>query len=173
MAQKWEMLIANRKPRKNINRELFGSSGNDPPVLLYGWPFTKDYFIEYAKRHRLSAKLAEQTLQRLDCPTEGFNFGDLTEKHYRDENLVTILRSAAILTSTRHLRDSIRVAFQIGRPLSLEWDKILFVWTNYNYEEKYRCNGLALKGRFERAKKFVNEAMNECFPEGKRTELRW
>ena len=56
---------------------------------------------------------------------------------------------------------------------SLEWDSILYVWTNYNYEEKYLCNGLALKGRFERAKKFVNEAMNECLPEGKRTELQW
>ena len=114
------MLIANRKPRKNINRELFGSSGNDPPVLLYGWPFTKDYFIEYAKRHRLSAKLSEQTLQRLDFPTEEFNSGDLTEEHYRGENLVTILRSAAELASTRHLTDSTGVAFQIGPPLSLE-----------------------------------------------------
>ena len=93
LAQKWEMLIANRKPRKNINRKLLGSSGNEPPVLLYSWPFPKDYFIEYAKRHRLSAKLSEQTLQRLGCQMEEFNFGDMTEEHYRDENLLAILRS--------------------------------------------------------------------------------
>ena len=78
---------------KTITQEWLPSRDNKPPVLLYGWPFDCNYFLGCAKQHRLSARFSEQTLQRLGCQTEKFNFGDMTEEHYRDENLLAILRS--------------------------------------------------------------------------------
>ena len=173
LTQKWEMLIANRPPMKNITEDWLATRRNKPPVLLYGWPFKRGYFLEYAKRHKLSVRLSEQTLQRLGCPTENFNFGDMTEEHYQDESLLRILHSAAEHASLRHLRDSTGIRFQIGRPLSLEWNSILYVWTNYNMRERYLCDGLAITGRFEQSKPFLDKAMNECLPEATKTELRW
>ena len=70
LAQKWEMLILNRKLMKAITQEWLATRRNKPPVLLYDWPFNGHYFLEYTKRHRLSLRLSEQTLQLLGCPTE-------------------------------------------------------------------------------------------------------
>ena len=85
---------------KTITQEWLPSRDHKPPVLLYGWPFDCNYFLGCAKQHRLSARFSEQTLQRLGCQMEEFNFGDLTEEHYQDENLITILRSAAVGVNT-------------------------------------------------------------------------
>ena len=63
--------------------------------------------------------------------------------------------------------------FCTGRPISLEWGFILYVWTKYNIRERYLRDGLCRNGRFERAKEILDKAMNSCMPEGKRTELRW
>ncbi|EJF59642.1 hypothetical protein DICSQDRAFT_181805 [Dichomitus squalens LYAD-421 SS1] len=170
---KWEMLIANRKPTENITPELLGGHGRSPPLLLYGWTFNHDYFLEYAKRHRLTLEVPEQARQRLGCATEEFNFADVTEEHCRDEQLLKELRSAARFVSVCHLREASGLAFTIGRPLSLEWDRILYVWTNYDMAERYLGDGLSQKGRFEEAKKVMDEAMNECLPDGKKSELLW
>ncbi|TBU52890.1 hypothetical protein BD310DRAFT_888743 [Dichomitus squalens] len=170
---KWEMLIANRKPREKIPPRLFGSRGRNPPLLLYGWTFNLDYFLEYAKRHRLTLEVSEEARKWLGCATKTFNFGDATEEHYRDEQLLQEMCHAARFVSVGHLRRSTGFVFEIGRPLSLEWDRILYVWTNYDIEEKYFGYGFSRKGRFEAAKKIVDEAMNECLPDGKKSELLW
>ena len=73
----------------------------------------------------------------------------------------------------RPLRRSAGFGFQVGRPLALEWDNSIHMWTNYNMRERYLCDGLCLKGRFERPKEILDKAMNQCLPEGKKTKLRW
>ena len=60
---------------------------------------------------------------------------------------------------------------EVGRPFSLEWERILYIWTNYNIEKVY--DKLAYNGKFERIRKILDDAMNECLPDGKRTELQW
>ena len=126
------MLIANRPPQKDISDKLLASSGTEPPVLHYGWPFNSDYFIEYAKRHRLSIEMTEEFRERLGCPTEEFNFGDLTEEQARDPDLADGLCLAARVVSVEHLIGLTGIVLEIGRPLSLEWERILYIWTNYN-----------------------------------------
>ena len=80
---------------------------------------------------------------------------------------------ASQFASIGHLRSLTRVEFCTGRPISLEWGFILYVWTNYNIRERYLRDGLCRNGRFERTKEILDKAMNSCKPEGKRTELRW
>ncbi|TBU36370.1 hypothetical protein BD309DRAFT_1072060 [Dichomitus squalens] len=172
---KWEMLIANRKPTENITPKPLGGHGRSPPLLLYGWTLNHDYFLEYAKRHRLTLKVSEEARKRLGCATKKFNFGDVTEEHCRDKLLLDELRlrTAARFVSVCHLRKASGFEFTKERPLSLEWDRILYVWTNYDIEEKYFSYGFSQKGRFEEAKKVMDEAMNECLPEGQKSELLW
>ena len=45
---------------KAITQRWLPSRDNYHPVLLYGWPFDWNYFLEYAKRHRLSLKVPEE-----------------------------------------------------------------------------------------------------------------
>ncbi|TBU21742.1 hypothetical protein BD311DRAFT_771646 [Dichomitus squalens] len=170
---KWEMLIANRKPRPIIPPKLLGGHGRKPPLLLYGWTFDSDYFLGLTKRYGLILKVSEGARKQLGCATKRFNFADVTEEHCRDEQLLDELRRAARFVSVSHLTGLAGIPFEIGRSLSLEWDSIIYAWTNYDADEKYFGYGLSQKGRFERAKKLMDEAMNECLPEGQKSELLW
>ncbi|RDX41259.1 hypothetical protein OH76DRAFT_246553 [Lentinus brumalis] len=43
---KWQRLIANSPPRMTITPRLLASSGTNPPILLYGWPYKKNHFVD-------------------------------------------------------------------------------------------------------------------------------
>ena len=164
--------MANRPPKTKITRDLLPSYGYEPPALLYGWPFKRDYFVKYAQRHWLSVdEITEKYRERLGCPTNSFNFGDLTEEQARDPDLMRGLCLGARIISVQHLIGMTGLMLEVGRPFSLELERILYIWTNYNIEKVY--DKLAYNGRFERIRKILDDAMNECLPDGERIELQW
>ena len=61
----------------------------------------------------------------------------------------------------------------IGRPLSLQWDSMLFLWSTRDFEPKYRIYKMS-KNR-NKAKNFADDALNESLPDGceRRTSLEY
>lgn len=122
--------------------------------------------VEYARRHSLAFQPPKNLRAALKCDEE-FNFADLADKHYRNEDLMTGLESIANILVLTKLTSLTGVQLSIGRPLSLEYPCMLVMWTNYNIEERYEP--LDALGMIENAVAILNEAMNEEQP----TKLRW
>ena len=163
--------MRNRKPETTIPPEMLATGNNAPPVLLYGWPFKDDYLVEYAKRHRLSFETDPKHQEWLGCPTLEFNFADVTEAHYQRKNVANYLRLMARLVVIPKFCRATGQRLEVGRPFSLKYPKILYMWTNYNMDDEY--DDFGRPDRYDKVVNFLNTAMNECLPEGKKTELQW
>ncbi|KAM5540696.1 hypothetical protein V8D89_005727 [Ganoderma adspersum] len=169
--RKWKRLMRNRKPETTIPPEMLATGKNSPPVLLYGWPFKDDYFLEYARRHRISFETDPKHQEWLGCPTLEFNFGDVTEVHLQRKNVVNYLRIMARWTVVNKFRRATGQRLEIGRPFSFKYSKILYMWTNYNMDEEY--NDFGRPDRYDKVVGLLGSAMNECLPEGQETKLKW
>ena len=163
--------MRNRKPETTIPPEMLSTGNNSPPVLLYGWPFNDDYFLEYARHHRISFETDPKHQEWLGCPTLEFNFGDVTEAHLQRKNVVNYLRIMARWTVVNKFRRATGQRLEIGRPFSFRYSKILYMWTNYNMDEEYHDFGRP--DRYDKVVELLGTAMNECLPEGQKTELKW
>ncbi|KAI0705636.1 hypothetical protein C8Q76DRAFT_592070, partial [Earliella scabrosa] len=169
--RKWERLMANRPPAKLIAPELLASSGTNPPVLYYGWPFKKNYMVDYAKRHHMSFDVPKHSRAILNCCDTGkFNFKDITDDDYRNEDVMIGLRVVASQLVVRDLIRKTAVPLAIDRPFSLHWDFMLVLWTNYNAEQHYEP--LDAFGTYDTVVKILTCAMNDD-PAGERSKLRW
>ena len=122
--------------------------------------------VEYARRHSLTFQPPKNLRAALKCGKE-FNFADITNKHYRDEDLMTGLQSIATILVLTKLTSQTGVQLSVGRPFSLEYPCILVMWTNYNIEERYEP--LDALGMIDDAVAILDAAMNEEEP----TKLRW
>ncbi|KAI0752890.1 hypothetical protein C8Q80DRAFT_1148991 [Daedaleopsis nitida] len=168
--QKWERLIANRPPKKNISSKLLAGRSRKPPLLYYGWPFQDEYMLRYARRHSLSYRPSKDMRRVLNCGEE-FNFADLTDKQLADKSLVFGLTHIARLVVLTELIGATGTPLELGRPFSLEWESILVLWTNYNVEERY--TPMEVYNTCDKIVKKLTKAMNEEKDQGERTKLRW
>ena len=143
------------------------------PRRLYGWPISEDYMLDYARRHRLVFPIISHYRDQFDGKEE-INFGDLTDDHLADKHLFHNLRRAATVRVLLHFSHEVYARWMtVDRPISLEWDKMLVLWSTDDYEKKYTIYDRP--GKWEKVKKFIDDALNECLPEGceRRTSLAW
>ena len=128
--------------------------------------------LDYARRHELEFPVFPY-FRKLFGDKDEWNFRDLTDEHLADEKILPTIRRIATLEVVSHLtRGACALGLTVDRPVSLEWQHILVVWSTDNYKEGY---GLYKRGSWERVEKFIDDAMNECLPEGckRRTSLAW
>ena len=128
--------------------------------------------LEYARRHHLVFAVHSGRRERFGGKDE-FDFADLTPEQLADEKILPSLRRMATIKVIAHIRSATGAMLKVDQPVSLDWQWMLVIWTTDDVEEKYaRYKRL---GEWETIETFVNEAMNECLPEGseKRTSLDW
>ena len=169
----WEAIIAKHPPCKALAPKDLPRPGQPtpPPHRLYGWPFTEEYLLDYARRHRLEFPVCSAVRARFEGKEE-YNFGDLTDDHLADGVLVQHLQRVATTRVRRHFIQA-GASVDIGRPLSLKWDSMFVLWSTRDFEPKYRM--YKMFKNWDKVKKFVDDALNECLPEGceRRTSLEW
>ena len=169
----WEATVARRPPCKTLTADELPGSGKTVPHRLYGWPISEDYMLDYARRHKLIFPVDPYYRDRFDGKDE-FNFGDLTDDHLADKHLFLALRRSATMRVLFHFSREVHARWMtVDRPISLEWDKMLVLWSTDDYEKQYTIYDRP--GKWERVKKFIDDALNECLPEGceRRTSLAW
>lgn len=127
--------------------------------------------FDYARRHQLDFPVCAAVRAKFGGKEE-FNFGDLTDDHLADEDLVEHLRGIATIRVMMHFVHAGADVY-IDRPLSLEWDTMFVLWSTNDFEHKYRMYKILRK--WDRVKKFMDDALNECLPQGceRRTSLEW
>lgn len=127
--------------------------------------------LDYARRHRLKFTVCAHRRAQFEGKEE-FNFGDLTDDHLADEGLVQHLQRMATTRVRVHFAEA-GACLDIDRPLSLEWDTMFVLWSTHDYEKKHHM--YTAVGTWSEVKQFVDDALNECLPEGceRRTSLEW
>nr|VWO98550.1 pH-response transcription factor pacC/RIM101 [Ganoderma boninense] len=143
---KWKRLMANRPPKDALPRNLMPRPGQrEPPLYHYGFPFTTQYAIDYARRHHLTIKIVEE-----DRPFFGnravLDFADLDDEWLKsaaeDENddLESFAISVSRMLMLKHLGERCDFVLDMGRPFSDDWDRIVSLWSNHNFDERFeRC----------------------------------
>ncbi|TFK83696.1 hypothetical protein K466DRAFT_497956 [Polyporus arcularius HHB13444] len=166
---KWQRLMNNRKPRKNIPPSLLASSGNHVPYLLYGWPFEKDHMVLYAKRHDLVYTTTEYNRASFGG-IEKFHFSQLTDEDMKDDDSMSTYRLIAAMMVILQLIKATGLNIEMGRPFTFEYDSMLVLWSNHTFEKHTAM--LASVEHFEKKKAIIDAAMNEGNT-GKKVEPRW
>ena len=166
-------ILAKYPPMKALTTDDLPQPGKEVPHRIYGWPVTEEYMIDYARRHRLVFNVSLHHRKRFGG-REQYNYGDLTDDDLADEKLFLSLR--------RHAKYDVMMWFltEVGAtnlkmesPASRKWKCMLVLWDTRNYEETYAT--YQGRGSWERVKNFIDDALNECLPEGceRRTSLEW
>ena len=129
--------------------------------------------LDYARRHRLVFKVMPRHRTLLGTTSE-FNYGDVTDEHLAHEEFYLSLRRFATRDVISHFIREVGVTeLVMERPVSHEWRWMLVIWSTRDYEEKYES--YRSWGNWEKIEKFIDNALNECLPEGceRRTSLEW
>ena len=140
--QKWKRLMANRPPRDSLPHSLMPRPGSpEPPLYRYGFPFTTQYAIGYARRHHLTVKIVEEDRDFFRGYTI-LDFADLDDAWLDSGN--EDLQSFAISMSRTLMVEDLgrRCGFVLGlgHPFSDDWDGIVSLWSNHNFDERFdRC----------------------------------
>ncbi|TFK83530.1 hypothetical protein K466DRAFT_528721 [Polyporus arcularius HHB13444] len=165
-AAKLQRLIRNRPPRNILPRsELPNRRVDKPPLYYYGFPFTKQYAVDYAKRHRLTIELVDEDREAFDGK-EVFDFGDVDDKLMSNPDLRRFVNIASQYLMVEDLSKRCRMRLQSGRPFCLEWDGIVALWSNFDVKERYaRCYN------YDAVVETLTSAMNEG--DGPESKLQW
>lgn len=169
----WEAAVAKCPPLKTLTVNDLPQPGKKVPLRLYGWPITEDYMLDYARRHRLVFDVFPCHRKRLGGAKQ-YSYGDLTDEDLADADLFLSLRRRVNLdVLIFFLREAGATNLKFKRPLSLKWNSMLVVWSTEDYERTYSL--YQMYRSWEKAKKFIDDALNECLPEGcgRRTSLEW
>ena len=105
---------------------------------------------------------------------EQYNYGDLTDEDLMDEKLLLSLRRCATLDVMMFFLDEVGATnLKCESPASRKWKRMLVLWDTRDYEETY--DTYQRRGTWERVRNFIDDALNECLPEGceRRTSLEW
>ena len=165
--------MAKRPPLKTLTADDLPQPDKDVPHRIYGWPITEDYMLEYARRHRLVFNVYPSQRHRFGGK-EKYNYGDLTDDDLADEKLFLALRRRAIFDVMMWFLVKVGATnLKFESPVSREWNWMLVLWDTRDYEEAFAT--YQALGRWERVKNFIDDALNECLPEGceRRTSLEW
>ncbi len=159
----------NLPPRKKIPPRLLASSGNNVPYLLYGWPFNKNYMVEYARRHHLVYPTTEYNRKAFGGIDE-FHFDQLTDDDLKDESKMPGYRMIALNLVNLRLIRATGLHLERGRPFTSEYDDMLALYSNRTIEEHIAIPELLRL--FDKGKAIIHAAMNEGNT-GNEIELRW
>ncbi len=164
--QKLQRLMRNRPPRDILPRsDLPNRRADKPPLYYYGFPFTKQYAIDYAKRHRLKVQLDEDEREAFGGK-EVFHFGDVDDNLMSDPEFRHFVIVASRFFMIEDLSKRCGFPLKRGRPFSLEWDGIIALWSNFDVKERYAmcCN-------YDKVVEALTAAMNEG--DGPESKLQW
>ncbi|KAH9916720.1 uncharacterized protein BXZ73DRAFT_52795, partial [Epithele typhae] len=109
-----------------------------PPLLLYGWTFTDDWVLDWARKLKHTINL-KATLFRSpgSQSAEVFHCADLKAGDAIDERL---RKHVVLVTRQKFLKDLIKeLGAEIGFEsllCSMEYDSMYVLWTNYNFAER-------------------------------------
>ena len=152
-----------KPPKDSLHRKLIAKQGKTPPLYRYGFPFTREYAFDYARRHHLKLKLIDEDVEAFGGREE-LDLADIDDSSPQDREMWLF---AMGLSRTLMLVDlSRRCGFSLdsGRPFSLEWDGMVSLWSNYNVEERWMsCAGYVLA--------VLGDAMNEVC--GHNSKVQW
>ncbi|PIL27142.1 hypothetical protein GSI_10283 [Ganoderma sinense ZZ0214-1] len=142
---KWKRLMANRPPRDALPRSLMPRPGrSQPPLYHYGFPFTNQYVFDYTRRHRLSLPVPKEDQEFFGGCTAWY-FEDLADAWLKsgggDEDDLEVFKiSVSRMLMLEDLRKRCRFVLGIGHPFSDDWDGIVSLWSNYNFDDRFdRC----------------------------------
>ena len=136
-----------------------------PPLHYYGFPFTTQYAIDYAKRHHLTIELAEEDREAFGGGTV-FDFGDVNDSHFADPDLSHFVAVGSRHLMFKHLSRKCGMELQLGRPFFSEWDGVVALWNNYDAEERS-----AMCHDYHEVVRILTSAMNEG--DGPESKLQW
>lgn len=129
--------------------------------------------LDYARRHRLLFKVLPCHRKRFGGK-EQYSYGDLTEDDLAEDDHCFSFRRRATLDVIMHFfLEAGAIDLKFRRPVSRDWEWMLVLWSTETYEEAYSM--YQIDGSWEKVKKFIDDALNECLPEGceRRTSLEW
>ena len=160
----------NRGPKKKLPRHLVAKNlnGSKPPLYHYGIPFTDQYMFEYAKRHHLTLTLSAEPSEFFDG-SPVLDFSKLTPEHEQDAELMNQLLSAGSFLARCHMQERCGMTLHLARPFSLEWDGMVSLWSNYDFDDRY-SKVVGSRERFLDIVAKLKEAMHEG---GQENELEW
>ena len=146
-------------PLDGIHEHLLPSPGEKPPVYHYGFPFTRKYALNYARRHHLTIPLAVADREKMGGVSV-LDFADLDDALLESDRDVRMF--AATMCCHLMIRDLSRrcdFPFDMARPFSDAWHGMVSLWSNYEFEERlYWCDE---PGEFEEIIEKLKAALNE------------
>ena len=111
----------------------------NPPLYRYGFPFTTQYDIDYARRHHLTIKIVEEEREffRGHVVLDLADLDDEWLAESGDEDLESFAISVSLMLMVIDL--GVRCGFmsEIGRPFSDDWDGIVSLWSNHDFDERF------------------------------------
>ncbi|KAI1795052.1 hypothetical protein LXA43DRAFT_62357 [Ganoderma leucocontextum] len=155
--RKWKKLMDNCPPVDALRGSLLPRPGKKPPLYHYGFPFTRKYALDYARRHHLTIPLAVEDREKLGGRPE-LDFADLDDSLLAADREVRVF--AAAMSCTLMVEDLSRKCdfpLHMGRPFTDAWDGIVSLWSNYDVEQRFDwCED------HEKIVKILRAAMNEA-----------
>ncbi|KAI1792227.1 hypothetical protein LXA43DRAFT_887944 [Ganoderma leucocontextum] len=135
---KWKRLMANRPPRDALPRNLMPRPDRpEPPLYHYGFPFTTQYAIDYARRHHLTIDIVEEDRDAFRGYTV-LDFADLDDAWMEsDEDIKLFALSVSRTLMIEDLGLKCGCILEMGRPFSDDWDGIVSLWSNHNFQERF------------------------------------
>lgn len=154
-----------KRPKDSIRRKLIAKPGETPPLYRYGFPFTRQYALDYARRHHLKIKLADEDVEAFGGREE-LDFADVDDSWLQDRDMWLFAMAVSRTLMLADLSRRCGFSLDLGRPFSLEWDGIISLWSNYTVEERWLACG-----DHEHVLAVLNSAMNEV--EGNNSKAQW
>lgn len=109
----------------------------EPPLYHYGFPFKTQYAIDYARRHHLTIKIAEEDRDVFRGRTV-LDFADLDDAWMEsDEDVRMFALSVSRMLMLEDLGLKCNFVLDMGRPFSKDWDGIVSLWSNHNFDERF------------------------------------
>ena len=171
--RKWQLIFAKHPPLDVLPNKYLPhlEEGARAPRFLFGWAFNRDWTLEVARRRRLTFNV-ERSFRRYLGGYETFNFGDVSEDHSNLPSLRTYLEELALRCFCSYIRTETRAHFTMAQPVTDKWDRILFLWTNYDMRESYQC--FQRHAMWSDVEDFMDELMNEGLPsDSERSKAMW
>lgn len=131
-------------------------------MRYYGWAFNNGEMLEYAKRQDFTFEVDSETTGRQFGGKGVVKFSELSEEHCKDEELMRALRPVAISEIQAHIAVKTGVLLTFEKPLSMEWESMWVVWTNYDIQDKWpRMEAFKF---WDRLQNFMDDMMNNGRP---------
>ena len=154
-----------KRPKDSLRRTLIAKNGKTPPLYRYGFPYTQQYALDYARRHHLKIKLVGDDIEAFGGREE-LDFADVDDSWLQERDSWVFVMAVSRSLMLQDLSRRCGFSLDAGRPFSLEWDGIISLWSNYTIEERW----LACPGH-EEVLRVLEEAMNEV--EGHNSKVQW